>query len=81
MSAPANALLQRITIDQDICHGKPVVRGMRYPVTFLLDLLSSGMSFDDIIEDYPALEAADLYACLAYASVLTDVKSVHKVPQ
>lgn len=44
-------LLGRITIDPDICHGKPVIRGLRYPVETLLELLSSGMSNDDILAD------------------------------
>ena len=61
-------LLNRITIDADICHGKPVIRGLRYPVEMLLELLSSGMSHDDILSDYPDLERDDLLATLAYAS-------------
>ena len=63
-------LLSRITIDADICHGKPVIRGLRYPVEMLLELLSSGMSNDDILADYPDLERHDLLAAIAYATVL-----------
>lgn len=74
-----NTLLTRITINPDICHGKPTVRNMRYPVEMILDLLSAGMTKDEIISDYPALEAEDIMACLAYASRLTKVKSIYKV--
>jgi uncharacterized protein (DUF433 family) len=72
-------LLKRITINSDICHGKPTIRNMRYPVEMILDLLSSGMSTEEIIVDYPALEPDDIKACLVYASRLARVKSIHKV--
>ncbi|HMO40493.1 MAG TPA: DUF433 domain-containing protein [Saprospiraceae bacterium] len=72
-------LLSRITINPDICHGKPTIRDMRYPVTLLLDLLSAGMTPQEIIEDYPSLEIEDIYACLAFASRLADIKSVYKL--
>lgn len=72
-------LISRITINPEICHGKPTVRNMRYPVEMILDLLSSGMNFQEILEDYPALENEDILACLAYASKLTDVKILSKV--
>ena len=57
----------RITIDPNIYHGKRCVRGLRYPVEFLLDLLSSGMTFDEILGDYPDLERDDLRAVLAFS--------------
>jgi len=72
-------LLHRITINPDVCHGKPTIRNMRYPVEMILDLLSSGMSYQEIIDDYPAIEMDDVRACLSYASRLTKVKSIHKV--
>jgi uncharacterized protein (DUF433 family) len=59
--------LARITIDPEVCHGKPCVRGLRYPVETLLELLSAGMTPDEILADYPDLEADDLRAALAYA--------------
>lgn len=62
------SLLSRITMNPNICHGKPTVRNMRYPVTMILDLLSAGMSFEELIEDYPALERADIVACLAFGN-------------
>lgn len=72
-------LINRITINPDICHGKPTIRNMRYPVELILDLLSSGMTATEIIEDYPALEDEDIKACLTFASRLTKVKSIHKI--
>ncbi len=63
-----NPLLARITIDPAVCHGKPCIRGQRYPVEMLLDLLSSGMTYDDILADYEDLERDDLLAALAYAA-------------
>ena len=73
------ALINRITINPEICHGKPTIRNMRFPVELILDLLSSGMTNAEIIEDYPALVEDDIKACLTFASRLTKVKSVHKV--
>ncbi len=73
------SLLQRITINPEICHGKPAIRNMRYPVEMILDLLSAGMTHDEIISDYPALEEDDIKACLLYAARLTSIKSIHKI--
>lgn len=73
------ALINRITINQEICHGKPTIRNMRYPVELILDLLSSGMTSSEIIEDYPALVEDDIKACLTFASRLIKVKSIHKI--
>ncbi len=63
-------LLSRITIDASVCHGKPCLRGMRYPVEMLLDLLSSGMSHEEILADYQDLERDDLLAAIAYGAQL-----------
>jgi uncharacterized protein (DUF433 family) len=71
---PTNQLLKRITLDPLICHGKPCVRGLRYPVSMLLELLSSGMSNEQILADYEDLEREDLLAALAYGSRVTDVR-------
>ena len=71
--------ISRITINPDICHGKPSIRNMRYPVEMILDLLSAGMSHPEILADYPSLEDDDIKACLAYASRLTKIKSIHKI--
>lgn len=74
-----NDLLQRITLNPDICHGKPTIRNKRYPVEMILDLLSAGMTSQEILADYPALDEADIRACLFFASRLTRVKSIHRV--
>lgn len=74
-----NNLLSRITIDPAICHGKPCVRGLRYPVEMLLELLSSGMTFDDVLEDYEDLERDDLLAVLAFAARLSRTKRLQPV--
>ena len=71
--------LERITMSPDICHGKPCIRGLRYPVEFLLELLSSGMTHDEILEDYDDLEEADILSALAYATRLSQVKSIVKL--
>ncbi len=65
---------QRITIDPNICHGKPCIRGLRYPVTTILELLAAGMTHDDIRGDYADLEEEDILACLEYAVRLSEVK-------
>jgi uncharacterized protein (DUF433 family) len=69
-------LLDRITIDPAICHGKPTIRGLRYPVETILELLASGMSTDDVLADYPDLERDDILAALAFAARLTQVKRI-----
>lgn len=60
--------LDRITINPNICHGKPVIRNMRWPVEVILDMLSSGMSKEEIIEDHPELEIEDIQVCLFFNS-------------
>lgn len=72
-------LLERITIDSEICHGKPSIRGLRYPVAIILQMLGSGMTIEEILEDYEDLERDDILASLLYASKLTEVKSVYKL--
>ena len=69
-------LLSRITVDPEICHGKPCVRGLRYPVEFLLELLSGDMTWEQILADYPDLEAEDLKAACAYGARLSQIKRV-----
>jgi uncharacterized protein (DUF433 family) len=70
MDMSTDSLLTRITVDPAICHGKPCVRGRRYPVEVLLELLSSGMTFEEVLADYEDLEREDLLAVLAYAAGL-----------
>ncbi len=69
-------LMERIVIDPNICHGQPVVRGLRYPVEMMLALLGSGMTHQEILEDYEDLEAEDLLAVLQYAAKLSKTKSI-----
>jgi uncharacterized protein (DUF433 family) len=71
-------LFARITIDSNICHGKPCVRGLRYPVEMLLDLLSSGMTCNQILDDYEDLQHDDLLAALAYGAQLARMRRVQQ---
>ncbi len=72
-------IIKRIVIDPEICHGKPIVRGLRYPVQNLLELLASGMTQDEILDDYKDLEKEDLIACLLFAAKMTEVKNIGKL--
>jgi uncharacterized protein (DUF433 family) len=72
-------LLDRITTDPEICHGKPVIRGLRYPVDVMLELLSSGMTTEEILADYEDLEPDDILAVLAYAARLSQIKRIEPV--
>lgn len=58
-------LLARITINPQVCFGKPCIRGHRIWVSLILDLLANGASFEEILQDYPDLEEADIMACIA----------------
>jgi len=69
-------LLKRITIVPGLCGGKPTIRGKRMTVTMVLENLSAGDSFDDMLESYPFLEKDDLYACLLYAAKLSELSPV-----
>lgn len=72
-------LADRITIDPEICHGKPTIRGLRYPVETILELLSSGMSYDDVLADYEDLEREDILAALDFAKRVIQVKRIEPV--
>lgn len=61
-------ILRRITIDPKVCSGKPCIRGHRIWVSLVLDYLAAGWSIDDLLENYPGLEEADIRACIAYGS-------------
>ena len=71
-------LLHRITLNPDVCFGKPTIRNLRYPVELILDLLGAGMSFSDLLADYPDLEKEDLQACLLFAARLVKVNSIQR---
>ncbi|MEM7064568.1 MAG: DUF433 domain-containing protein [Cyanobacteria bacterium P01_B01_bin.77] len=75
----SSSLLEWITIDPDICHGKPCVRGLRYPVELLLEPVSSGMTHDEILADYDDLEEDNILSVLLFATRLSQVKSVYRL--
>ena len=69
-------LNERITIDPEICHGKPTIRGLRYPVEVILELLSAGMTTEEILADYDDLDREDILAALNYATRLSQIKRI-----
>ena len=69
-------IIQRITLNPDVCNGKPTIRNMRFTVTQMLELLASGMSQEEILEDYPYIEREDIQACLLYAAKMANAKSI-----
>lgn len=68
--------LDRITSSPEICHGKPVVRGLRYPVEMILDLLAGGMTTDEVLADYEDLTREDILACLEFAARVSKLTSI-----
>ena len=74
---PNENLLSRITVDPEICHGKPCVRGLRYPVETILEYLAGGDSIEDLLEEFPDLEREDILACLEFSRRMLAAKSVH----
>lgn len=71
--------LDRITIDSEICHGKPCIRGMRWPVEVIIDMLGSGMSIEEILEDHKELEKEDILASLNFARLYLSGHSIKDV--
>lgn len=71
--------LDRITIDPEICHGKPCIRGMRWPVEVIIDLLGSGMTINQILEDHPELEKEDILASLNFVKLYLSGRSIKEV--
>jgi uncharacterized protein (DUF433 family) len=72
-------LLSRITVDAEICHGKPCVRGLRYPVETVLEYLVGGDSVEDLLAEFPDLEREDILACLEFSRRMLAAKSAHLV--
>jgi len=72
-------LSERITINPEICHGKPTIRGLRYTVESILDLLSSGMDIENILADYDDLEREDILAALDYARRLSQINRIEPI--
>ncbi len=71
---------ERIHVDPEILAGKPVIRGTRLAVEFLLDLLAAGQSEAEILYQYPGLTKADILACLSYASYLAHEYKAYPIP-
>jgi len=69
---------ERITIDPAICHGKPCIRGLRYPVESILEWLAGGMTIEDILADYEDLEREDILAALGFAARVMHVKRMER---
>lgn len=74
-----STMLHRITIDPEVCHGRPVIRGLRYPVEAMLEYLAAGDSVDDLLNEFPDLERDDLLACLEFATQSLKLRSQHLV--
>jgi len=70
-------LLARITVDPEICHGKPCVRGLRYPVQTILEYLAGGDSIEDLLGEFPDLQRQDIQACLEFSGQMLKTRSVH----
>ena len=70
---------ERITMNPEICHGKPTIRGLRYTVESILELLSSGMAVDEILADYEDLEREDILAALDFARQLSQIKRIEPI--
>jgi uncharacterized protein (DUF433 family) len=66
-----NALLNRISVDPNVCFGKPCIRGTRIWVSLLLDFLASGMTINEILEEYPQLSDEDIRAAIAYGAEMS----------
>ena len=73
-------LSERIVVDPEILAGKPVIRGTRLAVEFILELLAAGQSEEDLLKDYPGLTREDILACLSYASYLAHEYKAYPIP-
>ena len=74
-----NTLTTRITVDNNIMLGKPTIRGMRITVEQILKALAAGVSFEELLQDYPELEVEDLQAVLAYAADLVSETRIYAI--
>lgn len=75
----SGSFFERITMDSDICHGKPCIRRLRYPVETILEWLSSGMTIEEILADYEDLQREDILAALDFAAKLAHVKRIEEL--
>ena len=78
-SGDSSSLLTRITIDSEICHGKPVIRGLRYTVESMLEYLAGGESFEELLAEFGDLEKEDLLACIQFAALSLKLRSRNMV--
>jgi uncharacterized protein (DUF433 family) len=69
-------MIDRVTIDPNLCHGKPCIRGLRYPVENVLEWLAGGMTIDEILADYEDLTRDDILAALAFAARMAHTKRI-----
>lgn len=67
---------ERITTDPEVMHGRPSIRNMRFTVSQMLELVAGGMTFEEILEDYPYIELEDIQACLYFAAKIADSKQI-----
>ena len=65
------AILRRINVDPRVCGGKPCIRGHRIWVSLILDLLSSGSNFEEVLENYPGIDIEDIRACIGYGAEMS----------
>ena len=72
-----NGPVDRITVDPEICHGKPCVRGMRYTVESILEYLAGGDTMDEVLREFPDLERENFLACLEFARLTLTTRSLH----
>ena len=76
-----NPLLERISIDPNVCFGKPCIRGTRIWVSLILDFLASGMTTEDLLQEYPQLVMEDILAALAYGAEMSRERYVEVPPE
>jgi len=69
-------MLERISVDPNICHGQACIKGTRIPVHQILHMLANGDTMDELLKDYPSLKRDDIFACIEYAASLTEEQVV-----
>ena len=77
---PLQQWTDRIVIDEAVLTGKPIIKGTRLAVEFIIDLLAHGWSEAEILENYPGIVVEDIRACLAYASAMLHAEKVYSLP-
>ena len=72
-------IAERITLNPEVMKGKPTIRNMRFSVAQMLELLAGGMTTEEILEDYPYIEKEDIQACLIYAALIANARTVKRL--